>query len=77
MGNKLTCCFMKDEADNSTHARRNKHVEDKYMPSHESEHPLTASAEHLSGSTNLQHISEREPDGMLHTLINGLFNQFC
>ena len=65
MGNKLTCCWRKQERnESSSNNRRQRTLEDKYVPSHhETEPTITSVSRQLSSSTNLQHISEREPDG--------------
>ena len=53
MGNKQSCCIT---ASPKTHR---KNVEEIYAP----EEPNEAPPQKLPSSTNLQHISEREPDG--------------
>ena len=53
MGNKQSCCIT---ASPKTHR---KNVEEIYAP----EEPNEAPPQKLASSSNLQHISEREPDG--------------
>ena len=56
MGNKHSCCVYK-----SSNGYRKKD-EERYIPT-DTEEPQTQPPPQVPSSTNLQHISEREPDG--------------
>ena len=63
MGNKQSCCIY------STPRERRKKTEEKYIPTDKREDPVnqtTLSAQ--ASSSNLQHISEREPDGEIYIM---------
>ena len=62
MGNENSCCGYKGSS-----AYRKKD-EDRYIPT-ETEEPPVQLPPQVPSSTNLQHISEREPDGMDHFII--------
>ena len=79
MGNKLTCCWRKQDNESNSNNRRQRTLEDKYLPSHHGsiEVPAKSISRQLSSSTNLQHISEREPDGKIacHVMLDIKINQ--